>query len=81
MSNLKALPPKKVEYTRAEPSTFRIVTKATKNENVADPITGEEIEQTLRNRPKDPKLMKLYRQLIGAGPLPPPGSDTPSTTR
>jgi hypothetical protein len=28
MSNLKALPPKKGEYTRAEPSTFSFVTKA-----------------------------------------------------
>ncbi len=28
MSNLKALPLKKLEYTRAEPSTFRFVTKA-----------------------------------------------------
>ena len=28
MSNLKALPPKKVDYTRSEPSTLSFVTKA-----------------------------------------------------
>lgn len=37
----------------------------------ADPITGEEIEQALRQIPKDPKIIEVYEQLIGAGPLPP----------
>lgn len=37
----------------------------------ADPITGEEIEQALGQIPKDPKVVEVYKQLIGAGPLPP----------
>jgi hypothetical protein len=37
----------------------------------ADPITGEEIEQALAQIPKDPKVVEIYNQLIGAGPLPP----------
>jgi tripartite-type tricarboxylate transporter receptor subunit TctC len=36
-----------------------------------DPITGEEIEQVLRQIPKDPKVIEVYKQIIGAGPLPP----------
>ncbi len=37
----------------------------------ADPVTGEEIEEALKNIPNDPKIQKVYRQIIGAGPLPP----------
>ena len=32
--------------------------------------SGVEIEEMLSQRPKDPKVMKFYRQLIGPGPLP-----------
>jgi len=37
----------------------------------AEPVTGEEITRRLRNRPKASKVMEVYRQLIGPGPLPP----------
>jgi hypothetical protein len=36
----------------------------------ADPITGEEIEQAVAQIPKDPKVMEVYKQIIGGGPLP-----------
>lgn len=36
----------------------------------AEPITGAEIEEVLRNIPRDPKVMEVYKQLVGAGPLP-----------
>lgn len=36
-----------------------------------DPMTGEEIEEVLRQMPKDPRVAEVYKQLIGAGPLPP----------
>jgi hypothetical protein len=36
----------------------------------ADPITGEEIEQVLAQIPTDPKVFEIYKQIIGAGPLP-----------
>ena len=36
----------------------------------ADPVTGEEIERVLQQLPKDPKIMKVYKQVIGGGPLP-----------
>ena len=36
-----------------------------------DPVTGEQIQRALEMRPKDPEVDKLYRQLIGGGPLPP----------
>lgn len=36
-----------------------------------DPITGAEIHQVLDRMPKDPKVMEVYKQIIGAGPLPP----------
>ena len=35
-----------------------------------DPMTGEDIEEVLRQMPKDPKIAEIYKQLIGAGPLP-----------
>lgn len=38
---------------------------------VADPITGEEIEQVLRQMPRDPRIVDVYKQLLGGGPLPP----------
>jgi tripartite-type tricarboxylate transporter receptor subunit TctC len=36
-----------------------------------DPITGPEIHQVLEQMPRDPKIMEIYQQIIGAGPLPP----------
>lgn len=36
-----------------------------------DPMTGEQIERVLQERPTDPKIDKLYRQLLGSGPVPP----------
>jgi tripartite-type tricarboxylate transporter receptor subunit TctC len=36
-----------------------------------DPITGPEIDQVLERMPRDPKIMEIYKQIIGAGPLPP----------
>ena len=36
----------------------------------ADPVTGEEIQQALKNIPNDPQIQKVYQQIIGAGPLP-----------
>jgi len=35
------------------------------------PVTGEEIEAALRKIPKNPKFMRVYKQVISAGPLPP----------
>jgi tripartite-type tricarboxylate transporter receptor subunit TctC len=36
-----------------------------------DPMAGEEIDEVLRQMPKDPRVAEIYKQLIGAGPLPP----------
>jgi hypothetical protein len=36
----------------------------------ADPLNRDEIEQVLRQIPKDPKVLEVYKILIGAGPLP-----------
>jgi tripartite-type tricarboxylate transporter receptor subunit TctC len=36
----------------------------------ADTTSGAAIEQVLRQRPTDPKMMEFYKQLIGPGPLP-----------
>ncbi len=44
--------------------------KATAGED-AVPITGENIDRVLRSRPSDPEVLAIYKQLIGAGPLPP----------
>lgn len=43
--------------------------KATAGED-ALPISGEKIDSVLAGRPRDPEVMKVYRQLIGAGPMP-----------
>jgi tripartite-type tricarboxylate transporter receptor subunit TctC len=37
----------------------------------ADPMTGEEIEEVLRQLPKDPKIKEIYTRIIAAGALPP----------
>ncbi|NIO07481.1 MAG: hypothetical protein GTO40_05545, partial [Deltaproteobacteria bacterium] len=36
----------------------------------ADPATGAEIRQAIETIPKDPQIVRVYKQLIGAGPLP-----------
>jgi len=35
-----------------------------------DPITEEDIQRVLQRMPKDPKVMEVYKQVIGAEPLP-----------
>ena len=37
----------------------------------ADPVTGEEIHRALEQIPADPEIKKIYKQIVGAGPLPP----------
>lgn len=37
----------------------------------ADPVTGDEIDRTLQQISKDPKVMNAYKQLMAGGPLPP----------
>jgi tripartite-type tricarboxylate transporter receptor subunit TctC len=37
----------------------------------ADPVTGEEIDRALEQIPKDPRVLTVYKQLIGAGAIPP----------
>lgn len=36
----------------------------------ADPMVGEEIEASLRELPQNPQVREIYKQIIGAGPLP-----------
>ncbi len=36
----------------------------------ADPVTGEEIHRALEQIPADPEIKKVYKQIVGAGPLP-----------
>jgi hypothetical protein len=36
----------------------------------ADPVTAEDFEGLLRNMPNDPHVFEVYKQLVGAGPLP-----------
>ncbi len=36
----------------------------------ASPVLGEDYERFLRNRPRDPHVLKVYKQLTEAGPLP-----------
>jgi hypothetical protein len=37
----------------------------------AAPLTGDELHAMLAQVPKDPKIIDVYKQLIGAGPVPP----------
>lgn len=37
----------------------------------ADPITGDELHALLAQVPRDPKVIDVYKQLIGGGPVPP----------
>ena len=37
----------------------------------ADPVTGEEIHRALERIPADPEIKKIYKQIVGVGPLPP----------
>jgi hypothetical protein len=34
-------------------------------------MTGDEIHGLLAQVPKDPKIIEVYKQLVGGGPLPP----------
>jgi tripartite-type tricarboxylate transporter receptor subunit TctC len=36
----------------------------------ADAVTGEEIDRSLGQIPRDPRVLAVYQQLIGGGPLP-----------
>ena len=55
--------------TFKDPEFPMYFTKLT-NEHV-EPITGDDIEEILQKLPSDPNVMKVYRQIIGGGPLPP----------
>jgi len=35
------------------------------------PVRGDTIEQVLRELPREPRVMEIYKQVIGPGPLPP----------
>jgi hypothetical protein len=35
------------------------------------PLTGEEVEKAIRDLPRDPEVIALYKKLAEAGPLPP----------
>lgn len=37
----------------------------------AEPVTGEEIDRALQQIPKDPRVLNVYKQLIGGDPIPP----------
>ena len=37
----------------------------------ASPMTGEDYMRLVRNRPRDPEILQLYKKLIGGGPMPP----------
>ncbi len=36
----------------------------------ATPVTGDQYTKIIAGRPRDPKVLKVYKQLTGAGPLP-----------
>lgn len=38
---------------------------------LANPITGDEVQELLRQMPRDPKVLEVYKQIAAAGPLPP----------
>jgi hypothetical protein len=37
----------------------------------ADPMTADDFSELLRQMPRDPKIIETYKQLLGAGPVPP----------
>jgi hypothetical protein len=37
----------------------------------ADPMTADDFSELLKQMPRDPKVIETYKQLLGAGPLPP----------
>ncbi len=53
----------------ADPQFAKDFKKLTKEP--ANPTTGKTIEQAVRRMPKDPKLISIYKQIAGPGPLPP----------
>jgi hypothetical protein len=34
------------------------------------PLTGEEVEQAIKELPRDKEIVELYKQMAGGGPLP-----------
>jgi hypothetical protein len=34
------------------------------------PLTGEEVEQAIKELPRDKEVVELYKQMAGGGPLP-----------
>ncbi len=34
------------------------------------PLTGEEVEQAIKELPRDKEVVVLYKQMAGGGPLP-----------
>jgi len=71
----KAVPPKtlrvlKTAFDRVwkDPEFKKEYEKVTRQK--AEPMTGKDYMDLLRNRPKDPKVTKLYKQIASSGPLP-----------
>lgn len=57
------------DRTWADPQFAKDYERLTKDD--PSPVGGETIEQALHALPQDPRIMEVYKQLIGAGPLPP----------
>jgi tripartite-type tricarboxylate transporter receptor subunit TctC len=55
--------------TWADPQFAKDYERLTKD--YSSPVGSETIEQALHALPQDPRIMEVYKQLIGAGPLPP----------
>jgi len=36
----------------------------------ANPVTGDEISRGIQKIPRDPEVLKVYKQLMGPGPIP-----------
>ena len=52
----------------ADPQFAKDYENLTKDD--ASPVRGDTIEQVLRELPKDPRIMEVYKQVTGPGPLP-----------
>jgi len=55
--------------TYRDPEFHQLFKKYTGDE--ATPLFPEEQEQAIKNIPRDPETVKLFKQIAGAGPLPP----------
>jgi len=53
----------------ADPQFAKDYENLTKDD--ASPVRGDTIEQVLRDLPKEPRIMEVYKQVTGPGPLPP----------